>query len=118
MENNNDVAIIRKWYDVKTGLYVRDWTAEEYKRLSLDEHILQEYDDGNLIECYCKETRTMKVSLQSRIADTRNYYDVPPTDDRYYRYRTFQAWTPIEPFQRGTYTYGSVSAYRSTADRT
>lgn len=92
MENNNDVAIIRKWYDVKTGLYVRDWTEEEYKRLSSDEHILEECDDGDLIECYCKEKRMWKnpmwyrtgVSNLSFATSDRIY----TTSDRTYRYNT------------------------------
>lgn len=96
MANNDNIVIIRKWYSVEKGLYVRDWTEEEYKKLSSDEHILEECDDGNLIECYCKEERTMKVSLQSRI-NSRDYYARNPmeyiptwtcTTDRTYRYNT------------------------------
>ena len=100
MANNDNIVIIRKWYSVEKGLYVRDWTEEEYKKLSSDEHILEECDDGNLIECYCKETRSMKIPLQSRTTGTRNYYDRIPIEH-------IPAWA-----------HETARLYRSTADRT
>lgn len=36
MTNNENIVINRKWYSVEKGLYVRDWTEEENKRLSSD----------------------------------------------------------------------------------
>ena len=86
MENNDNIVIIRKWYSVKTGLYVRDWTAEEYKKLSSDEHILEECDDGDLIECYCNETRMRKNPMwyRARVSNLSS----TTTTDRTYRYDT------------------------------
>ena len=100
MANNDNIVVIREWYSVEKGLYVRDWTEEEYKKLSSDEHILEECDDGNLIECYCKETRTMKVSLQNMNTGTMAYY----------------AGKPIEHIP--AWTHETARLYISTADRT
>lgn len=99
MTDNENIVINRKLYSVEKGLYVRDWTEEEYKRLSSDEHILEECDDGDSIECYCKETRTIKVSSWSRITGTRDYYEGTPIEN-------IQAWA-----------HETARLYRSTADR-
>ena len=95
MENNDNIVIIRKWYSVKTGLYVRDWTAEEYKKLSSDEHILEECDDGDLIECYCKETRMRESTAWKKTNSYEKFYagDLSSmTADRTYRYNINYGW--------------------------
>ena len=103
MTNNENIVINREWYSVEKGLYVRDWTEEEYKRLSSDEHILEECDNGDLIECYCKETRTIKVSPWSRITGTMGYYDGTPIEN-------IRAWaheTARSTADRAAYTYNT-----------